>query len=711
MRRLLLLALCIFAFSAYVSLPFGPPPVLPSYNNVAANWKNAGLAKVGTIASIDAARTNCTTGQAGLTMPLAPSGLTPPVANDDAANINLAITNCPSGTIVRLSSGTFQISQSENIALNKSITLRGSDSCTSNSSSPYCGTVINVRDGAVADWLISSSTAGAQCGTDAAHLVSCSAASGVILMSANGVYNWGWGGCTLGSAVTSCGVTLATDAAAGATTVQVSDTSNFSSGMWVLIDEDPAAIAITSPIGGANFNGSPELLNSSGSPNVMRVAIIDTVNTYSMATSRLAQEIHKISSIGAGPCPGVNCTLTFDDPLTMGYRQSGSHNAKVFWPTSCCSSTYTPFLEKAGVENLTITKAANSGIQLTFCAYCWVNNVEVYNWIAGAANVIYSVRDQLEFNYFHDCTDCENNGNEYPIGIDSASTETLLVNSILVHGGKGMVGRASNTAVVAYNYVDNTFYMSAVIGDYWLDMGLNGSHFGGTHHWLFEGNYSDNCDGDEIHGNSIYHVFFRNQCAGLRESFVDPSCNKTVNDAAVIGYAQGDCTTNQTPGPLRAAGPGGLAYWYAYIGNVLGLSGVTTSGNGWVYGGAFCGGCSSNPLATTKSIWFSGWVGGEGTAVDPNLVYTNSSAYIFRHGNYDYVTAGIADWSSGYTRTLPNSLYLYSAPSFFSAGASCTYSWPWVTPTSSPYIQANSCSGPGLPAKARFDAGTPFVQP
>lgn len=46
-----------------------------------------------------------------------------------------------------------------------------------------------------------------------------------------------------------------------------------------------------------------------------------------------------------------------------------------------------------------------------------------------------------------------------------------------------------------------------------------------------------------------------------------------------------------------------------------------------------------------------------------------------------------------------------------SGGASCTYSWPWVTPTSAPYIQPNSCSGSGLPAKARWDAGTPFVMP
>jgi hypothetical protein len=93
---------------------------------------------------------------------------------------------------------------------------------------------------------------------------------------------------------------------------------------------------------------------------------------------------------------------------------------------------------------------------------------------------------------------------------------------------------------------------------------------------------------------------------------------------------------------------------------------------------------------------------------DSNLA---NGAYIFRHGNYDYVDGSIVDWQSGYSQTLPNSLYLSSTPSFFGPGTSCTYSWPWVTSTSSSPVQTNSCGGSGLPAKARWTAGTPFVQP
>jgi hypothetical protein len=59
---------------------------------------------------------------------------------------------------------------------------------------------------------------------------------------------------------------------------------------------------------------------------------------------------------------------------------------------------------------------------------------------------------------------------------------------------------------------------------------------------------------------------------------------------------------------------------------------------------------------------------------------------------------------------MPNSFYLPGKPGFF-AGVTCTYPWPWVTPEGSQPIQANSCGGSGLPAKARWDAVTPFAQP
>ena len=736
--------------------------IIPSFNDTYTNWSNAGLLSLGGIptrstqcgstlnpsgsddsSAINSAITSCTAGDyvllgAGTSSSITASisGTTLTVTSGSGEAIGNVIGDANGqvapGTKITAGSGSswtvsisqtvgsesmravvpFLISQSEYVALNKAVSLRGTGSCT-NAFSPFCSTVILVNDGAIPDWSISGSTTGANCGVTSSSTSGCSAATGVILMSPSGNYNWGWAGCFLGVNATTgnCGTTLTADAAAGATTVSVTSTANFSVGMWVLIDESPQVTSTTNPTGGTALEASSEFTNSglAGAGQVMLLEGGDIPGAYSFIGSgggsqenqRLNQEIHQIASIGSG-------TLTFSDPLTLAFRQSGSHDARVYWPT-VQGSTANPFLQQAGVENLTILKAAAGGVQMQFCAYCWVKNVEVAGWIAGAVNFNYTARSQAEFNYFHDCFDCENNGTEYPVGISQAATETYVVNNIIVRGGKCMVGRGANTAVVGYNYGDDTFYMAASIGDYWMDMCGNGSHYAGTHHFLFEGNSFDNCDADETHGNAIYHVYIRNQCTGIRTTFTDPSNGKTVSDST--GSCWGNGSVSATCGPLRAAGPMAFDYRLAFVGNVLGLSGVTTTGNGWVYKGAFCGGgtCSGG-FAQNKAIWMSGWVGGEEPSTDPNLT-TGTNPWIFRNCNYDYVNGSVADCAGGsYSSTIPNSFYLSSVPAFFSTGT-CTYPWPWVTPAGGSQIQTNSCSGFGLPARARFAAGTPFVQP
>ena len=71
-------------------------------------------------------------------------------------------------------------------------------------------------------------------------------------------------------------------------------------------------------------------------------------------------------------------------------------------------------------------------------------------------------------------------------------------------------------------------------------------------------------------------------------------------------------------------------------------------------------------------------------------------------GNYDFVTNQVAWAATDTAHTLPNSLFLTQEPAFFNAGSG--YTWPWVNPTGAPVFYT-------LPAKARYDAGTPFVQP
>jgi len=698
--------------------PSAPPAndpttgVMPAYNDAFANWKNAGLATVGGIPN---RTTVCAT--------VNPLG----GGQDDYTNIQNAINNCAVGSVVQLGAGAFTVHLADiPIKIAKGITLRGAGDC-SGSTSPYCQSSISVSDGALA-------YTGGTCGSMTNQVTCPNGGPPVILMApVSPDYNYSWAKCSnVGSVLgTGCGaVPLAADAAQGQTTIQIASTSGISVGQWVLIDEASGAGWVPDPLDTWTKYGSlwaaPDFLSPSGSPATGRIQWsksqngggwdfgsafpyqASSVGCWFSYCDRPTAELHKVASVGAGPCPGTACTLTFDDPLTIAFRQSGNHNAQIYgalYASNNAQGSPIPFLQSAGVENLSVLRGVNGGMEMELCAYCWIKNTEVGNWYGGGININYSVRSELNTVYVHHCWNSVNSGTEYPIALDAASTEMLITNSITNFGGKGMVARAGGAgSVVSYSYVDDSMYDSkSGIGDYWLDTGLNASHYSGPHHVLFEGNWADNLDSDDTHGNATYITFFRNQGAGMRTPFTDPSIGKPVNDAAGQGFACGTtgpsgCWAN-APGPFRAAGPMAYNYWFAFVGNTLGLEGQTTAANGWSYQGDWSG----------HHIFMVGWNGNQG-GQDPYLNGVSGS-YIFRSGNYDYLNASIFEWGSGYSHTLPNSFYVSAAPSFFGSGASCTYSWPWVTPTGSKPLQANSCGGSGLPAKARYEAGTPFKQP
>jgi hypothetical protein len=697
-----------------VNTPSGDPTigVLPSYNDAYANWKNAGLALVGGIPN---RTTICAT--------VNPLG----GGQDDYTNIQTAINNCPAGEVVQLAAGAFSIHLADmpiNIATG--ITLRGTGNC-SGTSSPYCQTSITVIDGALA-------YTGGMCGTSTSNEVACPNGGQPEILMAPVLpdYNYSWAQCgNVGASVgTGCGaIPLAADAAQGQTTIQVTSTTGFTVGSWVLIDEASGASWQPDPMnqwtGYGNVWAAPDWLSSSGSPATGRVLWSKSQNgggwdfgssypyqagspgCWHSYCDRVTSELHKIASIGAGPCPGTNCTLTFDDPLTIAFRESGGHNAQVYanlYGNNYLFDSPISFLQQAGVENISLLRAPEGGLVMELCVNCWVKNTEVGDWYGGGITIWYSARSELNTVYSHHCWDSVNSGTEYPIDLDGGSTEILVTNSITNFGGKGMVARSGGAgSVVSYNYIDDQMYdAESGIGDYWLDMSVNATHFSGPHHVLFEGNWGNNLDADNTHGNSVYVTFFRNVGSGFRMPFTDPSIGKTVDDFTGTAYYCPDGLASCVPNvsaPLRAAGPGGYNYWYAYVGNVLGTSGQSTAANGWTYSGDF----------TAHRIFMLGWSGGGG-GQDPNIDGVNAS-YILINGNYDYLDNTVK-WQ-GSPLTLPNSFYLSSEPAFFTAGSG--YTWPWVTPTGSEQIQngPSGCGGTcsGLPAQARWQAGTPFVQP
>jgi hypothetical protein len=342
-------------------------------------------------------------------------------------------------------------------------------------------------------------------------------------------------------------------------------------------------------------------------------------------------------------------TVTFTSPFHIDYRTS--HTAQLYvYPLS--------HVKNAGVEDLKLQGGDDGQLRFEWAAYSWVARVENTEFLGEGFAVNNSFRVEVRDSYVHTPVWMEPGGASYNISLANGSAEILIENNISVDADKVMVARCSGAgSVVGYNYMDDGHIGS---NPSWVEIGLNASHMVGPHHVLFEGNYGFNWDSDKTHGNSIYHTVFRNHLSGRRRDFTDG-------------------------GPRRCAGAGYYSYWMSFLGNVLGLEGQMT---GWSY--------ESNDWSV-PTIWLLGW---DDWAPYPMDAMTRATT--LRHGNFDYVTSSV-NWDPNTSeRVLPNSLYLSQRPAFFNAGRG--YVWPWVNPTGATKLYT-------LPAKARYDAGTPFIQP
>ncbi len=301
------------------------------------------------------------------------------------------------------------------------------------------------------------------------------------------------------------------------------------------------------------------------------------------------------------------------------------------------------------------------------------------------------------------------------------------------------------------------------------EAGMNATHMAGTQYALFEGNQSFSISADGTWGNSDYITFFRNHATTLRRNVNNGTGTDTGNGTS---GSNAPCSTFNCFGPVvqlaDTMGRSGITlyahhWWYSYVGNVLGYPNnyLQNPAIGYAYPATFS-------AAPQSSTWFFEWNGinnggaspgqnqseywtstlwelGTGGGNQPDAPSTLPGAggqtvlnTVLRDGNFDYVTGKIHWMGSNnlcnapgdaacsatnygsictdpnlcagqYTTapavtTLPKSLYVPASmqpPPFFNGSA-----WPWVDGTNA------STPLPGaLPARARFDAGTPNIVP
>jgi hypothetical protein len=632
-----------------------------------ANWRMAGLLSVGGIPP--------STRQCGST--LTPSG------RDDTAAINASIaacsvTTCPSGKFINLGSGTFLIDAAGTpVRLNKCVVLRGQGPGV---------TILHSSDGAV----LNSVNPGAH---------------NAAIVKAGG------------SAAIAATTALTSDGTLGATSIQVASTAGFVVGGLVHVDElangqampdccfnngkgtvwaepdyrvvwnshNPTVMYFDSTCVGQGTNGNHFSCDSPGGDAC----------AYSVRCGGVTEELHLITAVNRG-----TNTITFDSPLTISYRVANSAAAHSYPPSS--------LVFYAGVEKMTVSNGDQGNLGFAGCVYCWAHAVESTQWLNAGGFFFYNAafRDQVDFSYVHNAAWPVNGGGGYAINLTFGTSEDYIFDNIDMLANKVDVVRASGAGTVfAYNYMDDA-YINGI--DNWVETGMNCSHLVGSHHVLFEGNWGFNSDNDFTHGSVNHCTWFRNYMAGFRRAF-------TALDGTLVD------DINSLPGgngPLRAVGDHGYSYWDSFIGNVAGTSGKVSS---WKYRCA-SGGADSG--CTPGTLFNLGWndtsvagsladgsmevtyptspTGADLTITGPGCVTSGESCAPIVDGNFDFGTNTI-QWASNDTaRVLPDSMYLTRKPAFFDAGRG--YTWPWVNPTGSPPLYT-------LPAKSRYDAGTPFMQP
>lgn len=353
-----------------------------------------------------------------------------------------------------------------------------------------------------------------------------------------------------------------TDAVGGTSTITLTSPGSLTglvAGKFVYVDEqfDPALVWYNEA-----GNSQPSGYKGWG----------ENGNSATDAASRPVGQMMEVQSYNAST--GV---ISFTTPFAKTYRLSfGAHlgilalSSQVIW---------------SGVSNLFMSGGGggDGGGDVVFgnAGYCWAVQVEAAGHTGtfggGCLHVSNSFRCEFRDSYFHsvsaDITNISPGGGYYNIVVDSFASDCLLENNISWVGNKVMVMRSAGSGnVVGYNMMDDAYGITYLNQ---METGINQDHMAGTHHTLFEGNYSWQLSCDSRWGNQTYATWFRNWATGMRTS-AWPSLlipgGSTAAGNPLIGltnsgfYYEDGFNRN----PIKASS---YHWFYNYVGNVLGYPG------------------------------------------------------------------------------------------------------------------------------------------
>jgi len=362
-------------------------------------------------------------------------------------------------------------------------------------------------------------------------------------------------------------------------------------------------------------------------------------------------------------------TITVDPPI---YQTTTSPSGVRVRRQDC-------WVKYCGLENLRIKGDTTQQylVYMGFCNYCWVKDCETYGGgtvSAGSPHIWeeFGYANEFFHNYLHYGPQ-HDSGENYGIEFYHWNSRHLVLNNIVREIRHAIIFEGGgNGCVIGYNLSDDNWESvqgtPGAIDNSILSETLTCNH--GAHPFmnLWEGNSTENFEGDYTQGSSSYMTLFRNSIRGYRTSY-PLSSPWFWNLIEIQNYNRN----------------------YNIVGNILGSPGM--SGRpGWNGGTVF----NNNSGGGLPNVYRFGTTGDGGSYAD-----TKSFSTALFQGNYDFVTNRIDALADASNTNYVNSLYYTNgiAPSWWPA----SFAWP---PYDSARVTSAQLDATNLPAGYLFVFGT-----
>jgi len=434
-RRLGLVFLLVF-----VSLPqyAGAQQTIVAASR-SVDWRNVGIA-----GGIPNRTTLCATLNPGAT----------------AAQINSAIASCPSGQVVKLNAGTYNLS--DGIVFNgvSNVTLRGA--------------------GADQTFLVMSNTGG------------CNGQGADICVRTPG-NNW------YGSPSNTATVTGTGPWPKGTTQMTLSNVTSLAVGKIMILDQiddltDSGAIYVCemspSQRPGQSPNCNEDGGGTGGDSGAQRGVPLNP---------RGQQQIVTVTAITGN-------TVTFTPGLYMpNWRASQSPGA--WWDSSSVSLD--------GIENLSIDHSAVAGglniILISNCSQCWVKGIRSIKPNRSHVSIWTSARIVVRDSYFYQTQ----NAVSQSYGVETFGASDVLQENNIFHqvAAPQMFNSDCEGCVAGYNFAINDYFGQSLD---WLQQSVN--FHSSVMNILLEGNVGTGLYSDRFHGTAHFATLFRNRYDGFEKN-------------------------------------------------------------------------------------------------------------------------------------------------------------------------------------------------